>query len=40
MPASSAGVSPREQAMPKKTITGVDVNNKRVLTRVDFNVPI
>lgn len=26
--------------MAKKTITAVDVKNKRVLTRVDFNVPI
>lgn len=26
--------------MPKKTITAVDVADKRVLTRVDFNVPI
>jgi phosphoglycerate kinase len=26
--------------MPKKTITAVDVKNKRVLVRVDFNVPI
>jgi phosphoglycerate kinase len=26
--------------MPKKTIASVDVRSKRVLIRVDFNVPI
>src|SRR4051812_40575684 len=26
--------------MPKKTIADVDVSGKRVLTRVDFNVPL
>src|ERR1043165_6002982 len=26
--------------MPKKTVTQIDVAGKRVLTRVDFNVPI
>src|SRR4051794_28985833 len=26
--------------MPKKTIADVDVNSKKVLMRVDFNVPI
>src|SRR5258705_6829184 len=26
--------------MPKKTIADIDVNSKRVLMRVDFNVPL
>ena len=26
--------------MPKKTVTDVDVSNKRTLVRVDFNVPL
>src|SRR5436190_2410137 len=36
----SIGATQGEGAMPKKTIADVDVKGKRVLMRVDFNVPI
>src|SRR2546421_10875405 len=36
----SIGGTQGEGAMPKKTIADVDVKGKRVLMRVDFNVPV
>src|SRR5436190_6911638 len=32
--------APTDTAMPKKTIDQIDVKSKRVLMRVDFNVPL